>query len=299
MEKISKIIIIKLQGGLGNQMFQYAFARILAKRNNAVLKLDISFFDASPNELNFTPRHFELGVFKNDYILATISEIKFFKQNSFYYRIKRKLGFYTSKTYVEPNFNFHQEALAVKPPFYIKGYFQSYKYYEDHMDFIKEIFTFPFESLDEINRALFYKIQSKNTISVHIRRGDYITDKKTQQFHGNCSLEYYSNAIALLASKTEEFTLVFFSDDIQWVKEKFETLPYSKIFIDNNTNMNSWIDMLLMSSCCHNIIANSSFSWWAAWLNKYPSKIIIAPKEWYTDSKINTIDLIPPQWVRL
>lgn len=293
------IIIIRLQGGLGNQMFQYAFARILAEQNNVILKLDNSFFDASSLELSFTLRHFELGIFNNAYLQASASEIKSLKQSSFFDRIKRKLGMCTSKIYEEPSFGFHAEALSIKAPFYIKGYFQSYKYSENQMDFIRKIFAFPLESLDDINTALLYKLQSETTISVHVRRGDYITNKKTQQFHGNCSLEYYSNAIALLASKNKIFTLVFFSDDREWVKEQFENLPYSKIFVDYNNNENSWIDMLLMSSCSHNIIANSSFSWWAAWLNMHSKKTVIAPKNWYANSEKNTNDLIPPQWIRL
>jgi hypothetical protein len=142
-------------------------------------------------------------------------------------------------------------------------------------------------------------IKNSISISIHVRRGDYVSDGFTQQFHGNCSLEYYSNAISLLASNNVDFTLIFFSDDCEWVKEQFKNLTYSKMFIDHNDGENSWKDMLLMSSCTHNIIANSSFSWWAAWLNDNPKKTIIAPKNWYADTKLNTDDLIPPQWIRI
>jgi hypothetical protein len=293
------MIIIQLQGGLGNQMFQYAFARLLAKNNNCTLKLDKSLFDTSLNGVGFTIRSFELGIFKNTYLQASTSEIKSLKQSCFYYKILKILGWYKSKIYLETSLDYHPEAILMKPPMYIKGYFQSYKYFENHISFIEEIFAFPIAALDDINKALYSKLQSENTISVHIRRGDYVSNKKTQQFHGNCSLEYYLNAIALLAAKFKVFTLVFFSDDTQWVKEQFQNLPYSKIFVDYNTNGNSWIDMLLMSSCCYNIIANSSFSWWAAYLNNNPDKIVIAPKKWYADSERNTNDLIPPQWIRL
>jgi hypothetical protein len=102
-----------------------------------------------------------------------------------------------------------------------------------------------------------------------------------------------------LVSKNKEFTFVFFSDDGGWVKRQFEDLPYSKIFIDHNKEENSWKDMLLMSSCSHTIIANSSFSWWAAWLNTNPEKIVIAPKIWFADTEKDTNDLIPSQWIRL
>lgn len=293
------MIIIQLQGGLGNQMFQYAFARILAKKNKATLKLDQSFFESSPKERGFTPRHFELGIFKNTYLQASPSEISSLTQPSLFNKIRRKLGFYQSKIYGEPSFDFHPEALSVKAPVYVKGYFQTYKYMENQEDFIREIFSFPIESLDDRNLALLSKLQSEITISVHIRRGDYVTNKNTQQFHGNCSLDYYSNAIALLASKNKAFTLIFFSDDSQWVKEQFENVPYAKIFVDYNTKENSWIDLFLMSSCSHTIIANSSFSWWAAWLNANPNKMVIAPKNWFANTEKSTNDLIPPQWIRL
>jgi hypothetical protein len=294
------MIIIQLQGGLGNQMFQYAFARILAKRNSVPLKLDKSFFDTFSNEQEFTQRNFELGIFENVCTQASLKEIIKLTRLSFINKIKKKIGFYCkSNIYSEPSLDFHPEFLSIKDPAYIKGYFQSYKYLENQEDLIRETFSFPVESLDDRNKTLLSKLQSEIAISVHIRRGDYVTNTKTQQFHGNCSLEYYSKAILLLASKIEKFTLVFFSDDSQWVKEQFETLPYSKLFVDDNTEENSWVDMFLMSSCTHNIIANSSFSWWAAWLNTQPNKIVIAPKKWYANSERNTNDLIPPQWIRL
>ena len=142
------------------------------------------------------------------------------------------------------------------------------------------------------------KFKNQNTIAVHIRRGDYVTDKLTQQFHGNCSLEYYHRAIIELQTNNKDFILVFFSDDSDWVKEQFGDLSYSKIFVDHNKNEDSWKDMFLMSSCQHNIIANSSFSWWAAWLNNNPEKVVVAPKEWFATNK-KTNDLIPSEWIRL
>ncbi|MBC7409534.1 MAG: alpha-1,2-fucosyltransferase [Arcicella sp.] len=300
LKKTNKIIIIQLQGGLGNQMFQYAFARILAKRNSVTLKLDRSFFDTLSNVQEFTQRNFELGIFKNVCTQASSKEIIKLTRLSFINKIKKKLGvYYKSNIYSEPYLDFQSEALSIKAPVYIKGYFQSYKYFENQEDLIRETFCFPVGSLEDRNKALLSKLQSETTISVHIRRGDYVTNSKTQQFHGNCSLEYYSKAIALLASKTKKFTLVFFSEDSQWVKEQFGNLQYSKLFIDYNTEENSWIDMFLMSSCSHNIIANSSFSWWAAYLNKQNDKIVIAPKKWYANLESNTNDLIPPQWIRL
>ena len=165
---------------------------------------------------------------------------------------------------------FNRMLWQLKLQFILKGYFQSYKYFVGFEDHIKKIFSFPIDKLDNVNKKILLTIKSSTTISVHIRRGDYINDKVTQQFHGNCGLEYYLESISLLASKNKDFILIFFSDDNDWVKEQFKGLAYSKIFINHNKNENSWKDMFLMSSCTHNIIANSSFSWWAAWLNENP-----------------------------
>lgn len=263
------------------------------------LRIDKSFFEISLKQQGFTPRNFELDTFDNLYLEASQSDIKSLIHISFRNTIKKKLGFYESKIYQETSFNFHPDALSIKSPVYLKGYFQSYKYLLRSEKFIKDIFSFPLEKLDDLDKKLLLTIKSSTNISDHIRRGDYISDKLTQQFHGNCGLDYYMDAISLLSSRTKDFTLIFFSDDTKWVKDHFDNLIYPKIFIDNNKNENSWKDMFLMSSCNHNIIANSSFSWWAAWLNGNVDKIVIAPKNRYAAVENDTNYLIPPQWIRL
>lgn len=293
------MIIIKLQGGLGNQMFQYAFASILAKNNNDTILTENNFFSRVEKEPGFTPRIFELGIFSNCYTKASDSDIRSFHHLSNINKIKRKLGLCYPKIYKEPSFDFHNDALAIKSPVYLKGYFQSYKYFIDDENFIRQLFSFPINKLDEVNKELLIKIKSSNAIAIHIRRGDFVYDKITAEYHGNCSLDYFREAIELLALKNKNFTFLFFSDDSDWVKNQFNDLAYSKIFVDHNKGENSWKDMLLMSSCNHNIIANSSFSWWAAWLNENPEKIVIAPRNWFAEAEKGTNDLIPIQWIQL
>ncbi len=214
-------------------------------------------------------------------------------------KVKKKLGFRYPKIYIEPTFSFQTDALSIQSPVYLKGYFQSYKYLVGYEDFIRQLFSFPVDKLDDINNELLIKIKNSKSISVHIRRGDYINDEKTAQYHGSCSLDYYLEAIKLLASKNMDLTLVFFSDDSDWVKEQFNDLPYSKIVVDHNNEENSWKDMLLMSFCSHNIIANSSFSWWAAWLNANPDKTVIAPKNWFRTKDLDTTTLLPEEWIKI
>jgi hypothetical protein len=293
------MILIKVQGGLGNQMFQYAFARILAKKNNANVLIDDSFFERTEKKLGFTPRKFELAIFNNQYTLASNADILSFHYLSKIHKVKKKLGFCYPKIYVESTFGFQADALSIQSPVYLKGYFQSYKYLVGYEGLIRQLFSFPVDKLDDINNELLIKIKNSKSISVHIRRGDYINDEKTAQYHGSCSLDYYIEAIKLLASKNMDFTLVFFSDDSDWVKEQFNDLPYSKIVVDHNNDENSWKDMLLMSFCSHNIIANSSFSWWAAWLNDNPDKTVIAPKNWFQTKDLDTTTLLPEEWIKI
>ena len=299
MAKGNTVIIIKLQGGLGNQMFQYAMASILAKKNKTKVLIDDSFFKRKEKTLGFTPRKFELAVFNNHHVSASDSDIISFYHLSNVNMVRMKLGLNYPKIYNEPSFDFQAEALSVKAPVYLNGYFQSCKYFMGYEDFIRQLFSFPIDTLDEINKDLLIKIKNLNTIAIHIRRGDYVSDTMTAEYHGSCSREYYLEALKQVASKVKEFTLVFFSDDSDWVKRQFNDLPYSKIIVDHNKEEDSWKDMLLMSSCTHNIIANSSFSWWAAWLNKNPKKTVIAPKEWFKTKDLDTLTILPEEWMKL
>ncbi|RKS45138.1 glycosyl transferase family 11 [Gillisia mitskevichiae] len=292
------MILISLQGGLGNQMFQYAIARILGEKNHTPVVLEKSFFILKEKKPGHTPRDFELNIFNNEYLISSDLHVNKFTNLSFLNKVRKKLGCNYPKTFLEEKFTFNPEALLVKPPVILHGYFQSYKYYDGYEALVKQIFEFPVNKLDEVNSSLLYRIKETTAISIHIRRGDFINDMKTKTFHGNCSIDYYLKAINFFVSKFSGFQLFFFSDDSEWVKEKFETLPNPKLFIDHNKGENNWKDMFLMSSCSHNIIANSSFSWWAAWLNNNPNKTVIAPKNWFAKD-IDTNDLIPDQWIRL
>lgn len=293
------MIIIKLQGGLGNQMFQYAFASVLALKNKTKVKIEGSIFERVEKTPGFTPRKFELAIFKNQYDWVSESVLNSFRHLSKINKVKKKLGLNYPNIYSEPSFDFQTVALSIKSPVYLKGYFQSYKYFIGHELFIQQLFSFPIDKLDETNKHLLIQIKNSNTIAIHIRRGDYVSDKMTAEYHGSCSLDYYLEAIKLLASKNKDFSLVFFSDDSDWVKEQFNDLPYPKIVVDYNKEENSWIDMLLMSCCKHNIIANSSFSWWAAWLNENPEKKVIAPKKWFKTKDLNNQIVLPEEWIKL
>ncbi|CAM4096828.1 alpha-1,2-fucosyltransferase [Gillisia limnaea] len=294
-------VIIKLVGGLGNQMFQFAIAKIIAEKEKSEVLVDITFYTELTENTKKFPRHFSLGIFNSSFAIASKKEIDYFTKLSNFNKFKKKLGLNYPTIFHESSFNFKAQVLELKAPIYLNGYFQSFRYFLGKEYVIRKIFKFPDEALDKDNDNIKRKIIGKTSVSLHIRRGDYVNNKKTQQFHGNCTIDYYQSAIAYLSSKLTDFNLIFFSDDIHWVRQQFKNISNQKIYVSGNLNHNSWKDMYLMSLCDHNIIANSSFSWWGAWLNKNPEKIIIAPKRWFADTEQdkNSIDLIPSEWYRI
>jgi len=142
------------------------------------------------------------------------------------------------------------------------------------------------------------QILAKESISLHIRRGDYVSNVYTNSVHGTCSLDYYQQAVTLLESKLNNPHFFIFSDDLAWAKEHLSFIE-NVTFVELDVNIPDHDEMFLMSQCLHHIIANSSFSWWGAWLNKNLDKIVIAPKRWFIDETYNTSDLIPDAWIRL
>jgi len=293
------MIVIRLKGGLGNQMFQYAIGHILSKKNNCLLKIDTRFFDLSKTNNRVTARDFELDIFDNTYTEAQKEDFSTFDKLSKINRIKRKIGFNYPRKYNEQSPEYHQDILSLKSPLFLNGYFQSHKYYQAYEAEIRALFSFSTYDFKNKNLDILQTLKNEITLSVHIRRGDYVNDPKVNQTHGVCSFDYYLNAIRYISETNKNIKLVFFSDDSAWVKQTFSHLSMDKIFVDHNTGKSSWKDMCLMSLCTHNVIANSSFSWWAAWLNANPKKQVIAPKQWFVDKNRNTNDLIPAEWIRM
>jgi len=190
-----------------------------------------------------------------------------------------------------------RQFLALPDHSYLEGYWGSEKYFKDIENIIRKEFTLK-DKPDAINQKMISRIKNCDSVSIHIRRGDYIFDEKTNKYHGVCNLDYYLKAIALVAKKVKKPYFFIFSDDIRWAKQNLH-LKFPCVYVNHNIGKKDYEDLRLMSNCCHNIIANSSFSWWGAWLNKNKDKIVIAPKKWFTDKSINTKDLIPKQWLKI
>jgi hypothetical protein len=295
---LSKIKIVYLQGGLGNQLFQYAFARALGLRFGCQVKLDDSFFE------NQTKRVLSLGRFNSTIQTANDVEIKnaleintTFLEKLLGYLLKTEMK---NSRYIEKSLSFDNACFSEKDKKYFRGYWQSEKYFKNIEEIIrKELIITPLPS--EQNAKTINTIKSqRNAVSLHIRRGDYISDSRANEIHGVCGLDYYRQALNLLKSRIGEFDLYVFSDDINWAKYNLE-FPCNKVFVDWNDDVNNYEDLRLMSLCKHNIIANSTFSWWGAWLNQNPDKIVIAPKQWFADSNKNNEpgDIVPESWIKL
>lgn len=290
------MIITKLIGGLGNQMFQYAAGRRAAHFNSTELKLDITGYG---KQSGITPRKYTLQIFNIEENFASESEINKLKKSNFIQKVLKKIHpVFTKKSYVrEKSHNFDPNILKIGDNSYLEGYWPSEKYFKDIEDIIRKEFTLK-DKPDAINQKMISRIKNCDSISIHIRHGDYVYDEKTNKYHGVCNLDYYLKAVASVAKKVKKPYFFMFSDDIKWVKQNLH-LEFPCVYVDHNTGKKDYEDLRLMSACKHHIIANSSFSWWGAWLNQNPDKIVIAPKKWFRDKSIDTKDLIPQSWVKI
>lgn len=294
------MIVVKLMGGLGNQMFQYACGKALSIRLHKKLVLDKRFLLDNRNTPGVTPREYELSVF-NLPEEVTVYREKFGLHPSLPYRLNKFLDPFVKKLKGPVEFrdtDSLEELIKIKPETIIlHGYFQKESYFKEFENAIRKAFVFK-DALTGENADLAAKIKNSNSVSVHVRRGDYISDPKTNAYHGVCSIDYYEQALDLIRNKTADPYFFVFSDDPEWCRTHLG-INDNVTFVSHNTGLSSYIDMRLMSLCRHNIIANSSFSWWGAWLNVHEHKLVIAPKKWFLGSEANTHGLYPTNWFLL
>ncbi len=291
------MIIVRLQGGLGNQMFQYAAGRTIAHRNRVPLKLDMSSFEEEKarvyrlSTLNVledfaTPDDFEKVFPRRRRVLARAwVEI-------------RKRRAYEARPFVhERSPAFDPAILRARNNTYLVGYWQSERYFAEIADLIRREFT-PRVELPGLDADLSQEIDATNSVSLHVRRGDYVSNPIAAAMHGALPLSYYSRALTLMGERVENPRVFVFSDDIPWARANLEShLPLC--FVEQKGPDADIADMWLMSRCKHHIIANSSFSWWGAWLNPRPDKVVVAPEPWFTDPKRDPTDIVPEGWLRV
>lgn len=287
------MILVKLYGGLGNQMFQYAAARSLSLRLDLPVYYDDEYFlnpERFGSQWPFALDHFK--TFIGAYQPGLPKKI-----HNLVHRLYRKLNtwglkssshFFEKANRYNPNFKNIQNATVVD------GYFQSYRYFEDIRKNLINEFK-PLRSLDEKNQQTLQEMQSSQSISLHVRRGDYVSNNQASLVHGLCDLNYYQRAIQFFEAKLDKPVFYIFSDDLNWARENLK-IKSKSVLVDHNQDKN-YLDLYLMTQCHHNIIANSSFSWWGAWLNDHSEKIVIAPQKWFLNQEASP-DLCPPDWIR-
>jgi hypothetical protein len=291
------MIIAKLRGGLGNQMFQYATARRLAEKHSTILKLDITGFET------YKLRRYSLHCFQIWEYLATQAEIETICGKSpsrLSQKISSKLGFKNPKNsnlILEKQFNFEPEILVLPNNVLLEGYWQSEKYFVDISDILRREFVVKYQQ-DSQSQKFANLIQSTESVSLHVRRTDYVQDTLTNKIHGTCDRDYYDRCVRYIGDRISNPHFFIFSDEPQWAKDNLK-IGFPMTIVDCNDASRNYEDLRLMSMCKHNIIANSSFSWWSGWLNANPSKSILAPKKWWQDETRNSNDVIPESWHQL
>lgn len=293
------MIISQLFGGLGNQMFQYAAGRALAIARKTSLKLDVSRLFSESHHQGFQLP----DIFRGDFDIATSSDVvntigPLRSYPKFQYFLSKPIArpLRGSNYIVEPCYQYWAGLRAVPTQSFLSGYWQSERYFSDIATLIREDFTFKIP-LTDLNAEIADRISSGNSVSLHVRRGDYVSSQAAAAHHGLCSISYYQNAIGALLHKVGPAIVYIFSDDPKWVRENL-MVKEPCVYVDHNQGPASYIDMQLMSMCKHHIIANSSFSWWGAWLNPDHSKTVVAPKKWFAKT-IPTHDLLPANWIRI
>ena len=286
-------VTVQLIGGLGNQMFQYAAGLALAKHLEASLSLDIDWFEKKED------RQFDLEAFALAPNWATDAEkAPFSKPNmSLAARAIRKAKpYYRRPVFQEAHYHYDENFWKAQAPVYLEGYWQSEHYFGKYATDVRTAFTFS-EQVHSSVAPIAEQIKNTLAVSLHVRRGDYVANPNTNKVHGTCSPEYYKKAAALLREDFPTMELFVFSDDIEWAQQNLH-FPSTTHFVDSR-EAPDYEDMRLMSMCQHHIIANSSFSWWGAWLNANPHKKVYAPTQWFANSPNDTKDLIPTSWLRL
>jgi len=292
------MVITHIIGGLGNQMFQYATGRSLSLKRGTGLRLDVSDFS------NYILHQgYELAkVFRCAPETATEEDIRDligWRVQPFAKRfLRRKVGVILRGPHyiVEPYFHYWPEIVDVPQDCYLFGYWQSEEYFREISSIIRADFTFK-TPLAGQNVQLAERMGQVNAVSLHVRRGDYVSNPKSNAAHGICPLEYYREAIRYIVDRVKQPHFFIFSDDIRWAEDNLR-MDFPCQYVDHNHGAESYNDMHLMCLCRHHIIANSSFSWWGAWLNPSAEKIVIAPKEWFANNN-KVEDLFPQRWVAL
>ncbi len=292
-------LIVKLQGGLGNQLFQYAFGRALEHRTGMAVTYDLSFFRQPAGE--HVGRPLELDVFgitppEADPELVARLQAGMTRTRRWGHRLFPALFPLPVCAETRP-YTFDPTVLHPRTSTVYDGYWQTERYFDPVAAALRADLSFQ-RPLHPDNEAWAQEIEACTSVSLHVRRGDYTSHTAASNYFITCDAEHYQRCIAYLLERVPDARFFVFSDDPEWARAHIRTKAPLR-FVEGNSGPRSPEDMRLMSLCRHHIIANSSFSWWGAWLDPRPDKLVVAPARWLRDPAIPMPDLLPPSWHRL
>lgn len=274
------MIVVQLLGGLGNQMFQYACGRALALRTGKQLYLDVGSYSLYPG------RHFELDVLNIQATIINLEEDK---------AIGSRLGLPDIQVYSEQQYNFDPNVFALRDNVFLQGgFWQTEKYFQDFAGVMHEELSPKLPSLSAESLSIAQDMKRYLSIAIHVRRTDYAIYDKL----GILPIDYYENVRRYLGTTFPAARYYVFSDDVAWCKREFTVFPNAYL-VEHQGQVGCHEDLWLMSQCQHNVIANSTYSWWGAWLNGNPQKLVIAPDRWFAGEHLNTQDLLPDKWIKV
>lgn len=293
----TKMVIVKIMGGLGNQMFQYAFARSLEVKNGHTVILDLSYYENQPD--GDTVRKEFISTFPHKFKKATQEQIICLRNRDrqIWNRFLGKAKLYRSNLIQENeakgwSYEFQRDQI------YLTGYWQSETYFKDISEIIRAEFDFSGWTTDKKSAGVLQSIREcEVSAAVHVRAGDYLKKENFDCFGNICTEHYYREACQYILHRYPQCRFFLFTDDADWVKKNIKLSFTNMEIVENSEDKKEWTDLFLMSRCSHNVIANSSYSWWAAWLNPHQNKIVVAPERW-TNFNINQ-HTICDEWVRI
>ena len=290
--KNNKVVIVKIKAGLGNQLFQYALGYVLAKKNITPLKLDLSWYETSPH------RQFELDKLNISGKIATKEEISHSEVNAAgidrsWYRMRNFFTpYYKQAVVYEKDHRFDSRIFEVPKTVYLSGYWQSEKYFLDKEEVLKKEFSLKSDLITQVVKDMTGSILSYEGVALHVRRTDY----SRLTTHPLLPMTYYKDAIRLLSQQISSPHFFVFSDNISWVKTHLR-IEFPHTWVSNPKLFTNTQELYLMTHCRHHIVANSSFSWWGAWLGSHPAQTVIAPQSPFVGW--DTRDYFPERWIKI
>jgi hypothetical protein len=286
------MIYVRLFGGLGNQLFQYATARAISLRLGVDLGLDRRYLQRDPSHLGFALGHFAINAELDPAGLPP------HRSRAVAYVLWRA-GLGQPRFLRERGLGLNPKVISARDGTYLHGYFQSEDYFSHAIEKIRQELRITTPPSAENREWLDRIMADDQAVSVHVRRGDYVSVAKANATHGTCDPDYYTTAVAEISARGALRPRAYvFSDDPDWARTHLK-LGVETVVVGHNGPMQHYEDLRLISACRHHVIANSSFSWWGAWLNPARAKIVIAPKRWFATDKLVNPDILPSNWLRM